>query len=278
MELLKNSFYAGLRHFPVLYSGLRWIFHQIIVPLRNGRLLYWIYYFIFIRKNEINRIQQLGFENITPFDHNNWRIGEDEDRAYRRFYLGFMDGEKCFIKIGKHDKTVKNETEIQEKLRDKKFDFTPKCILINKKFDMDTVLIAVEYVDGLHKIPENIDTVLFQNICNDFLQIYQNMVKNELVHADIHRGNLMLNSQNRLVLLDFGISKFMYDYNNINYIERPGTFYRKKGNYRIYDDAYSFIKMMQSITLPETVKKVSSFSSITALVDNFYLEIDTGGK
>ena len=83
----------------------------------------------------------------------------------------------------------------------------------------------------------------------------------------------MLNAQNHLVLLDFGISKFLDNTNNVDYIARPGTFYQKTEKGRIYDDAYSFLCMIEKYSESSKILDSEEYNDIKKRVGQAYFEV-----
>lgn len=107
-------------------------------------------------------------------------------------------------------------------------------------------MLAVEYIDGLAKFILPGSKEGFSHICTEFLSIMDALEANGIVHADVHKGNLMI-KDDRLFLLDYGISKRDGVTNCIDYTARPGTYYKVSGTVRTYDDAYSFIKLVEEL-------------------------------
>lgn len=275
---IKNWLYLKIKTIPWLFSISKKIYHEILVPMRTGRAYYWVWYCITLRRKEIQKLSKLGFSEIKPYKHNDWRIGEDTDRAYRRFYMARKGNTVCFIKVGKHDKTVCNEIAVHKRIECKRFSFTPNCVMVDENFGKDTVMLALEFFEGLHYIPETASEKDITRICGQFISIFHNLSNVNLVHADIHRGNLMLDNRDNVVLLDFGISKFLNDENIIDYVERPGTFYRFVGTQRLYDDAYSFLQMLEKQIHISFLDAIEEVNQIKEMVDQQCFLIETNGK
>lgn len=64
-----------------------------------------------------------------------------------------------------------------------------------------------------------------------------------------------------LVLLDFGISMAATVDNTVNYLARPGTFFKEDDNNREYDDVYSFLKMLDSLGVDEELKHTAPYKN-----------------
>ena len=133
-------------------------------------------------------------------------------------------------------------------------------------------MVAVEYLEGLQKftVPTSIEE--FSNLCVQFNYILDVLLKNDIVHADIHKGNLM--TQNgKLILMDYGISMKKSSGNKIDYNARPGTFYRGNLKNRIYDDAFSFVEMIQELNLPDAFISVDEFQKIVSKIGRNYVNV-----
>ena len=109
----------------------------------------------------------------------------------------------------------------------------------------------------------------FESQCREFLEILDALESRDIIHADIHKNNLMLDQQGHLVLLDYGISMILRQDNSVDYKARPGTFYREKDGVRIYDDAYSFVMMLEGLGLPEQWKNAEIYRQVCDRVDGY---------
>ena len=258
-----NKLALFFKKFPVIHKILSFIYNKFILNVTSGYYLKCAKYFITIYFPEKKHIKSYGFKKIKPFNTHGWRWGLGIDKAYRRYYKAVFDGKKCFVKVAKNDATIVNEIKINSYLKDKYggCDFTPNLVLTDNNFDKNTVMIALEFVENLEtfNIPQNIEE--FDYICKSFLDILQKLNDMDIIHADVHKGNLML-KQNKVMLLDFGISKSVNVENTVDYKARPGTFYRINGNTRTYNDAYSFVKMLEKMNVSEEFKKIESYKNI----------------
>ena len=261
-----------IKNFLKKVPGLRFLKTKCYEPMRKG---YFRYYFLYLRKDkpeDIERLTSFGITDIKPMNFTQWRIGKGKDNAYRRYYTGVFQGTKCFIKIGKNDATVKNELEILRHKEMDKVTFSPKLLVGTDSFAEKTVMLAVEYMDDLkpfHTVNTEAD---FQEACRQFVNILDGLEKAEIVHGDIHKGNLALCKGN-VLLLDYGISKIFNKENAINYLHRPGTFYRETAGTRVYDDAYSFVKMVEKMALPAEYLDNPYMQEIKNRVDKFVFHV-----
>ncbi len=265
------------KRFPNVHKILSWIYNTFILKIHSGYYYRLIKYFLFIYLSEINKLSKYGLCKIKPIKFDGWRWGKGLDKAYRRYYVAYYDQKRCFIKVAKNDATIVNEIKINTYLNSNinELDFTTKLLLSDLNFDSHTAMIVLEFINDLKNFVVLEDVDDFNSVCQSFIRILKEMEKISLVHADVHKGNLMLCNK-QLVLLDFGISKVANIENNIDYKARPGTYYREEASQRIYNDAYSFIRMVEELGIEETHKELEAFQYINSLCDdnNMIVNID----
>lgn len=257
---------------PDTYNMLSAFYQISFAPVVSGHAQYYLKYILAVKRKEIEKLKTYGLTDIVPLNHREWRIGKGKDGAFRRYYLAFYKGNKCFVKIGTKDATVSNELDILSSLKDVNIDFSPKYLIGDINFADCTVMVAVEFIDGLTKfeIPESEKS--FDNICKQFNGILDKLSSYGVVHADIHEGNLML-CKSKVFLLDYGISMIKKRGNLIDYVARPGTFYITKYEYRIYDDAYSFVQLLSRQEVKEEFKHNLNYQKIVQRIGENVLEI-----
>lgn len=264
-----------LRKMPILFAILSFAKYKMYLPLKRGQVFYYVKYLICERKGEIKKLKKLGFNGIKTFEPFSWRIGKEKDKAHRRYYKAYYYGEKCFIKIGKNDSTVKNEAQIYLDLINEKIDFIAKILYIDMNFSKNTVLVANKFIENMHSIGETSGIDEFKKICFLFCGVLDELKKKEIIHADIHKGNLMITQEKKVILLDFGISIKEKKENCVDYKSRPGTFYitRKNDGIRTYDDAYSFVKMIELLNVPDDWKNSSEFDLVRKKIGNYSVDV-----
>lgn len=233
-----------------LYRALTNLKASIIKPVLDGHFAYYIRYLLTLRGKEKKLIREEGYSSVKPIMSRDWRIGHGRDGAFRRYYSAELNGKKCFIKVGFKDATVKNELEIMKNLG-KPLPFSPALQGYSDELAPSTVMLAVEYIEGMRSFSLPSSNEDFSLLCGKFIGILDVLEARGLVHADVHKGNLMLKGD-ELMLLDYGISKMDGEANCIDYVSRPGTYYLTSGPNRTYDDAYSFVKMMEALEPGET--------------------------
>ena len=170
--------------------------------------------------------------------------------------------------------TVFNEIQIAKQIPD--LPFSPKALRYDDKFKTGFLIIQPYIQDLVSFECKNEDD--FVNYCKQFNFMLDRLFDIKLVHCDVHKGNLMLNTKNKTIyLLDYGISKFVNRENKIDYLARPGTFYKtmNDGNkvIRRYDDAYSFVCESERMGIPESWKTNEPFLQIERKIGRLYVDI-----
>ena len=264
-----------IRRYKWFHKPISLFFQYIVYPLGNGYYLFMLKYIFIIKRNEIVELQKYGFTKIIPFNSRTWRIGKERDKAYRRYYSAYFKDKKCFIKVAQNDSTIGNEITVAEQLLGKKLDYISEVITFDKKFASNMQMLATAFTDGLHPISkesiyndvEQVSSSQLIRYCKQMYKILLSLEDLQLVHADIHKGNLMLDSNDNLILLDFGISKFLDKENEVKYDCRPGTFFRQTPEGRVYDDAYSFLQLINRYESCRNIHDTEAYKSICARVN-----------
>ena len=259
-----------IRQFKWIHKPISCIFNYFIYPVQNGYYFFMIKYLFCIKCEEFKALRNYGFKDIKPFKTRAWRIGTEKDHAHRRYYTAIHKGTKCFIKVALNDSTIGNEIAVAEQLKDKDISFISKIIVIDSNFSGNKQVLATAFTLGLHPISEesvynDVEVVSPSKLliyCKQMKSILQTLEELKLVHADIHKGNLMLDANDNLILLDFGISKFLDKDNDVQYRYRPGTFYRDTAEGRVYDDAYSFISLINRYDTCQDIKHTDEYKAI----------------
>lgn len=243
-----RSFIRKNRTLHTIVSG---VYRNTIYLVTTGYTKGFAKYFFCVKKDEISKLRQMGFYDIDLFAKRSWKFGSGRDHAFRRYYVAKYNGCYTFIKIAQNDSTISNEIELARYLDSCRLDFVSRLVKYDLNFGNNALLLATEYCEGLRsfEIPKTYES--FKRLCKDFLCILELLANYNVVHGDIHLNNLMLKKNGKLVLLDFGISKIQGKQNSVDYIARPGTYYKcivvNEKEYRIYDDAYSFCCMIKKM-------------------------------
>ena len=217
---------------------------------------------------EKRKIKKLGFHKLKF-------IGWTPYSSTRRFYKGFLNNDKCFIKVTNKSSTTLNEIYVLEKLKEFQFTFVPTTYLVDQNFQKNT-LLAIPYYEHtkIEDVINNVET--FDFICKSFINILHSFYEIGFVHGDLHKGNVLV-CNNNLIVIDFGISTFISDKQKIDYIKHFGTYFEtyENGNKTIrrYDDAFSVVCMIESLNLPSQWLNRDYFKAIKTLVGRIYFEV-----
>lgn len=233
-----------------LYWLLKIIYDKTVLRFKNGYFKHMKEYRRFIKANDFEGLKKNELSGIKIWKFDSWKFDSGLDHSYRRYYIATYHGKKCFVKIAKNDMTVLNEIYIAEQKM--QLDFSPKIYLTDRNFNGNSFLIVQEFIGGLSELYKTKEYKIFEMWCAEFNQISDILLKYKIVHNDVHKGNLLVRKKdNRLFLLDYGISAVLPDNKIIDYKARPGTFYKQTNEngveIRIYDDAYSFVQEMHRL-------------------------------
>lgn len=258
---------------PKLYSIILLLYQYLYKNVVTGYYGYMIFYILKLKNKELCQLKSKGLTQIIPYKTLTWRRGKGLDRAFRRYYLAKFNGNDCFVKVAENDQTIQNEIDVAERIHNTILPFIPYTYVTDKCFGENKKMIVFSYQNGLHLIPDNITEGELKQLCREFVIIHHALNDLNLVHADIHKKNLMLDGKNHLFLLDFGISRFLDSNNEVNYIARPGTFFIETPAGRKYDDAFSFLKMLNCYSSCKNIIESNEYKSIVNLVGKSCFEV-----
>ena len=268
----KDCLRSAVKSIKVLYYPLRFLYHGVYEGFVSGYFSYMMKFFFVYRRQEMKSLHQYGFDNISLYKTRSWRRGQETDHAHRRYYIAEKDGQKCFIKVAQCDTTVDNEIAIAESLRGIKLSFVPQVITYDRFFLNDRALFVTEFIDGLHPFFRDddfhtgYDLTMLRQYCRSFLYIHQELCNISLVHGDIHNGNLLIDPGGHLWLLDFGISRINGRMNGVDYRHRPGTYFLESDTERIYDDVYSFKRILDQYASETGITNTDDYKQVVARI------------
>ena len=256
MEKIK----AFIRKQKWLHRIVSGVYRNTVYLAKIGYFQSMAQYLLKIAGPEKKKLRSLGFENIKAYKSKTWRIGKGLDGAQRRYYVAQYEGQKVFVKVAMHDATISNEITFAEYLQDKPLDFICPAVAWERDFAEQTMMLAIGFNEGLKTLALPQTQEEFEAMCQEFARILEQLNDLQIVHADIHKNNLMRNARGGLVLLDFGISVIKGRENGIDYVARPGTYYRtRREDQRIYDDAWSFLQQLDAFGVPQEWKLTDSY-------------------
>lgn len=135
-----------------------------------------------------NMLSDRGYQNISNFEC---------DR-----YLATKNGEPVFIKI-QEDDDDNNEIRVLSAL----VDVQHVTKLVESFIYNDSTVIVTKFVDGntLDKllegiIPESDKT----HIAHQLIEIVNNIHKHDYIHGDLHTNNIVVDTQLKVTVIDFG--------------------------------------------------------------------------
>lgn len=258
---------AMIRGNKLLYRILAGTYRNTVYLVKCGYAQSMTKYLLKTAGPEKQKLRQMGYTGIKAYKSKTWRIGKGLDGAHRRYYTAFKDGKKVFIKVAMRDATIRNEIELAQYLQGKPLDFICPVVEFTQDFAPQTMMLANAFLDGVSSLELPSDISGFRDICRQFCVMLEQLDKHGVIHADIHKNNLMMINKKRLVLFDFGISMIRGQKNSIDYVARPGTFYTTPAEgQRVYDDAYSFVKQMEAFHLPEEWKATEEYQTIVKAI------------
>lgn len=272
-----NFLREATRNTPRLRRVLSTIYGICVEPFISGYIWYMVKYHIFVERKEKEELRKLGFSNIRCYLSKSWRRGTELDQAHRRYYSAIYQNKPVFVKVAKNDATIVNEIVMAEYIAPLSLPFVIPTAFTKMDFMGDWKVMAVEFVEGIHSF-SFANSREFERYCDEYLSILQEFEKHRIVHADIHPDNLVLDNDNKLAVIDFGISSIIGNINSVDYIARPGTHYREVSSLRIYDDAYSFVKMIEKMGAPNEMKQSDAYKKIVERIDRFTLNVDLNSK
>ncbi len=261
------------RNTPRLRRLLSNVYGFCLEPFISGYIVYMIKYFLLVERKEKGELKKLGFTDIHCYLTKSWRRGTELDQAHRRYYSATYQNQPVFIKVAKNDATIVNEIEMANYIAPLNFRFVIPTVFTKTDFLGEWKVLAVEFVQGIHAF-EITNKDDFDKYCREYKTVLEEFEKHRIVHADIHPNNLVLDNENKLIVIDFGISSIIGQPNNVDYIARPGTYYRENQLLRVYDDAYSFVKMIEKMDLSDDMKQSNAYSKIIERIDCCTLNIN----
>ena len=206
-----------------------------------------------------------GEENITIWDKaKNYLFVDQEDRASKRFLEG-----------------AKIQDAVNELLRTEKIDFfgVPKIINANA----DPLWIVMEWIPG-----KPVLDWMKVNHCRIFtaVQIFLKLIKgiaiiheNNIIHRDINPNNILLYDKNHVFLVDWSISKRIYDPTRTLTVKGvelgtgpyapPSQIEKKKWQEAtiqndIYALGFTFVAFILGEPLPKPVNEKDTYSKLQA--------------
>jgi serine/threonine protein kinase len=240
------------------------IYNKCVIIIRRAAFM--LVYFMFSHRRISAQLRAYGLSDVRAYQCRKWKVGLKKYRGKRHirlFYRAVYEGKPCFIKLGKNDMpSMKRETLINNYVSWCGLRFAPAMLLSDDDYDDDTAILVTEYVSGLENFSLPGDTASFEAVCAELEHIHGCLQKFGIIHGDLNASNIMLDKDNRVIIIDFGIG---WVPGADDYIPR-GTYYTESGGERTYDNAFAFIKMLEECGVTANLKGNECYKRLERLV------------
>jgi len=199
-----------------------------------------------------------------------WYIGLRRSQStgkkiIRYFYSATYKGKPCFVKLGKNCATFK-EVLVYKHMTECGLTLMPALLHSDENYAKNTVLLVTEFVNDMTNFKLPNDRVAFEAICTQLEYIHQQLREADIVHGDLTTSNLSITADQRIVVMDFGIAfspAFEAFQSNTPFI---GTHFNVSGNKCIYDNAYSFLRILDDCNISDNFKQEECYKRLRRLV------------
>lgn len=233
-------------------------------PLRTS---YLARYFELEHSIVVTALEQLGFYNIAPYRTDHWYIGDDGSDTQRKYYSALYDDKRCFIKYVANDSTIANEIFVNRYLTKKRIPCVPQTLFATYSDDDNTAILATEWLENISGfyVPESLDA--FRAVLSEYLEILRIFSEKDITHNDVSDSNLLVVNGEKLMLTDFGIGHVPgSDRFFIDYVLHDGTYYQQQGMKRIYDDAWSFFRILEDAGIPDAFRQTEEYRRLLSQI------------
>jgi len=229
------------------------------------KLLFLSSYFLFYHREAIAKLSRFGFAEVRAFRIQKWRRFQTGN-VFRYYYTAQFNGEKCFVKLS-NDSTIVNEIFVNSYITQCGVSFVPKLLIGDTNYAKDSYLLALEFRSDLSNFRLPDDEKAFESLCHEFRRVYDKFKEFGIIHGDISASNLLLDTDNRISLIDFGIGRVPgSEAIEIDMNTHCGTYYRTNKTGKVYDDVYSFLCMLDDCGIPAAYKQKECYKNIKSLI------------
>lgn len=244
---------------------------KTILKLRKA--LHICLYFLLEHHKYIAKLKSYGLMNIRTYrikfwyrdlwtPRKNWA-----DSYIKKYYATELKGKKCFAKTMTRGIVAQREIFINSYITKCNLDFVPKLLLSDENYDTSISLMVIEFIEGLREFTLPKDETTFEAVCAEFEHIHKCLRVADIIHGDLCRYNLLLDENNHIFLIDFGLTWVPGSENYpIDYRRHRGASYIDAGCSRIYDNAYSFLNMLDTCGISNTFKQKECYKRIQGLM------------
>jgi len=245
------------------------------------KLFYLLLYFMFRHRKTVVKLASYGITDVRIYCVRRWYTCHGAEKTDRLFFKGVFNGTKCFIKLAANDSTIKKEIFINNYMTECGINFVPKLLLSDSNYNINSALLVTELIQDIKKfkLPDN--ERAFEVMCNKFEHIHSCLKKFSIVHGDISLSNVLVDKNACIILIDFGIGWVPgSEIFRTNHLIHHGTYYIESDNVRIYDNAFSFLRVLDHSKIPAEYKQKECYKKIERLVGvhSHIIPLPTGKK
>jgi len=233
--------------------------------IRLYKIIFICHYYLFHHRRMIEKLSSYGMSEIKTFDITQWLRIIRGRKIVRYLYRAQLHGETCFVKVGKKGMFMDNEIAVNEHINSYNITFIPRLLISDKNFDNDKSMIVTEFLTGIRRIVLPNDEKTFEHICSQLESIHAGLQEIGVIHGDLTAANVLLNEENHIQMIDFGVAWLT----NAEIIEMTRAFgrnYLLSEDVLIYDNAYSFLKLLDNIGISDERKKTECYRRLESLV------------
>lgn len=213
----------------------------------------------------VEELSALRFRDICCYRTDRWYIGDDGTQTLRKYYSAIFDDTRCFVKVVENDSTIDNEIFVNRYMTERGIACVPQTVFASRPGADGKAILATTWLDDPKSFYLPPDLALFRRFVSEYLEILRIFRENQISHNDVSESNLVVVGGGRLMLTDFGIGSVPgSEYFGIDYVVHDGTYYRQNGEVRIYDDAWSFVKILDDAGITDEQKQTNEYRELLA--------------
>jgi len=227
-------------------------------------------YLIFNHRKTVRKLESYGLRDVKIYRFRRWRWWQwhkaEETTIKRFYYKAKYENENCFVKLSRNDYAIKNEIHISRYLSRCAIGFVPGYLHSDEDYEKHTSLLITGFISGMRPFTLPGDEKTFEAVCGEFEQIIKCFVQYGIFHGDVSASNVLMDSENHIMVIDFALG---YAPGSEAYqLKDPrGMNYRLSGNVCTYDNAYSFIRLLDDCGLSDDFKCKDCYKRIERMID-----------
>jgi len=234
------------------------------------KLIHITIYLIIYHRKTVKKLESYGLRDIKIYHFRvwlwwQWRKAATESNTKRYYYKANFNNKTCFVKLAKNDYAIKNEIFMCKYLTRSGIGFVPEYLLSDEDYDKYTSLLVTGFISDMRLFTLPADEKTFESICGEFEQILYCFTQHNVFHGDISASNVLMDSENHITIIDFALGSAPGS--EVYKLKNPrGINYRLSGNVCTYDNAYSFIKLLDDCGIGGAYKNKDCYKSIERLI------------